>query len=127
MRTTADGRIMMGGEDEPLTTHGARTRRIPPKTRALLAKFERWFPDLDLAVSRSWAGAFAVTADGLGYVDQSAEYANTWFVIGAGGNGMIFSVIAAQILEDVFRGKANRDAHLFRFDRPWNRHRTPRL
>jgi glycine/D-amino acid oxidase-like deaminating enzyme len=116
-RSTADGRVMMGGEDEPLTTEAARARRIRSKKRALLAKFDRWFPGLEPAVSRSWAGAFAVTRDGLGYVDQSKDYPNAWFLVGAGGNGMIFSVIAAQILEDAYRGRANRDAHLFRFDR----------
>lgn len=123
VRTTANDRVMMGGEDEPFTTGAARARRLPAKTQALLRKFERWFPDAQPAVSRSWAGAFAVTSDGLGYIDETPMYPHAIFVIGTGGNGMVFSTVAAGILDDLIRGRPNRDAHLFRFNRPWNRHR----
>lgn len=126
VRSTADGRIMMGGEDEPFSNPSTRARHLRTKTRALLRRFDRWFPNLRPAVSRAWAGAFAATRDGLGYVDQAREYPNVYFVIGAGGNGMLFSMIAADILRDLIRGRTNRDAHLFRFDRPWNRTRQPR-
>jgi hypothetical protein len=34
-----------------------------------------------------------------------------------GGNGIAFSVIAAEIIRDYFLGRTNRDAHLFRFGR----------
>ncbi|MGQ0571204.1 MAG: FAD-dependent oxidoreductase [Armatimonadota bacterium] len=121
VRTTADGRVMMGGEDEAFTSPGVRARHIPAKTRALLKKFGRWFPDLPLKVSRAWAGAFAVTADGLGYVDETSRFPNAHFSLGTGGNGMIFSVIAAGIICDLFLGKNNADKVLFRFDRPGSR------
>jgi glycine/D-amino acid oxidase-like deaminating enzyme len=126
VRSTADGRIMIGGEDEPFSNPSTRARHLARSTRALLKRLDRWFPDLHPAVSRAWAGAFAVTHDGLGYVAQARKYPNCLFVIGAGGNGMVFSMIASDILRDLVRGKSNRDAHLFRLDRPWNRTRRVR-
>jgi glycine/D-amino acid oxidase-like deaminating enzyme len=37
--------------------------------------------------------------------------------LGYGGNGITFSLIAAEIIRDYFLGRTNRDAHLFRFGR----------
>ncbi|MGH7752155.1 MAG: NAD(P)/FAD-dependent oxidoreductase [Gemmatimonadales bacterium] len=122
-RSTADGRVMIGGEDEDFTHPATRTRHLPAKTRTLLRKFRRWFPEVSLSVSRAWAGTFAATADGLGYLDSTPRYRNAIFAIGVGGNGMISSVIAARLVLDRFLGKRTPDAALFRFDRPGSRFR----
>jgi len=37
--------------------------------------------------------------------------------LGFGGNGITFSVIAAEIIRDMITGKRNKDASLFSFDR----------
>src|ERR1700739_2809036 len=60
-----------------------------------------------------WAGAFAVTKDGLFYIGTIAERPNTYFALGFGGNGITFSVIAAEILRDLIRGKKNENTLLF--------------
>jgi glycine/D-amino acid oxidase-like deaminating enzyme len=43
--------------------------------------------------------------------------ANAYFALGYGGNGVTYSMIAARIICDLYLGKANADARLFRFDR----------
>ena len=43
----------------------------------------------------AWAGTFATTPDGLPYVGTHAKYPRTWFALGYGGNGITFSVVAA--------------------------------
>lgn len=121
-RTTADGRVMIGGEDEDFTHPATRTRHLPAKTRTLLRKFRRWFPQVSLRATRRWAGTFASTADGLGYVDTTPRYRRAVFAIGVGGNGMISSVIAARLIRDQFLEKKTPDAALFRFDRPGSCH-----
>ena len=40
-----------------------------------------------------------------------------YFALGYGGNGITFSVVAAQIIRDLFLGKGNSDAEIFRFGR----------
>ncbi|MBL9208058.1 MAG: FAD-binding oxidoreductase, partial [Opitutaceae bacterium] len=42
----------------------------------------------------------------------------TYFALGYGGNGITFSVIAAEIIRDLVCEGRSRDAELFRFDRP---------
>jgi glycine/D-amino acid oxidase-like deaminating enzyme len=118
VRTTSDNRVMIGGEDDPFLSAAFRDRCLPAKSRALRRKFRRWFPRLEVRVHRAWAGAFAATKDGLGYVDETPLLPNGYFALGVGGNGMIFSVIAAGIIRDLYTGKKNRDGALFRFDRP---------
>lgn len=118
VRTTADNRVMMGGQDDPFLSAAFRERCLSAKTQALLRKFKRWFPALRIRPASAWAGAFAATEDGLGYVDEAPTFPNAYFALGVGGNGMIFSVIAADIICDLYRGKRNPNRHLFRFDRP---------
>jgi len=65
----------------------------------------------------SWAGAFATTKDGLPYIGTIPERPNTYFALGFGGNGITFSVIAAEILRDLIQGKKNENAKLFMFNR----------
>ena len=45
------------------------------------------------------------------------QYPHTYFALGYGGNGITFSLIAAEIIRDVFLGRKNLDAPLFRFGR----------
>ena len=40
-----------------------------------------------------------------------------FFALGYGGNGITFSVIAAKIITDLYLGRPNPDADIFRFDR----------
>jgi glycine/D-amino acid oxidase-like deaminating enzyme len=64
-----------------------------------------------------WAGAFASTKDGLPYIGSIPQRSNTYFALGFGGNGITFSVIAAQIICDLIKGKSNDDAAIFSFSR----------
>lgn len=45
------------------------------------------------------------------------EFPHAYFALGYGGNGMIFSVIAAKIITDLHLRRPNPDADIFRFDR----------
>jgi glycine/D-amino acid oxidase-like deaminating enzyme len=80
-------------------------------------KFGRLFPDLQLEVAYAWAGTFGETRDGLAYIGFHPRFPHAYFALGYGGNGITFSLIAAEIIRDSFLGRTNRDAHLFRFGR----------
>jgi glycine/D-amino acid oxidase-like deaminating enzyme len=117
LRTTADHRVIVGGEDVDLVKASARDALIPKKTAVLLKKFARLFPDIKLEVAYSWAGTFGVTKDGLAYIGMNRGLPQTYFALGYGGNGITYSVIAAEIIRDNFLGRKNPDAHIFRFGR----------
>ena len=117
LRTTPEGRIIVGGEDENFVNAKRRDALIFQKTRTLLKKFGRLFPDSPLEVAYAWAGTFGETKDGLAYIGMHPRFPHAYFALGYGGNGITFSLIAAEIIRDDFLGQPNRDAHLFRFGR----------
>jgi glycine/D-amino acid oxidase-like deaminating enzyme len=117
LRTTTEGRVIVGGEDEDFVNAKRRDALISQKTRTLVKKFGRLFPDLPLEVAYAWAGTFGETKDGLAYIGVHPRFQHAYFALGYGGNGITFSVIAAEIIRDCFLGTENRDAYLFRFGR----------
>jgi glycine/D-amino acid oxidase-like deaminating enzyme len=90
---------------------------IKRKTAMLQQAFLKKMPHIPLKPDFSWAGAFASTKDGLPYIGSIPEHPNTHFALGFGGNGITFSVIAAEIIHDQILGKKNDNAELFSFNR----------
>jgi glycine/D-amino acid oxidase-like deaminating enzyme len=117
IRTTADNRILVGGEDEPWKNLSTREERIPKKQRRLEQKFKALFPDIPLETAFSWAGTFGETKDGLAYIGRRRDLENAHFALGYGGNGITYSIIASEIVRDAVTGKRNADAEVFGFER----------
>ena len=117
LRTTTEGRVVVGGEDEDFVNAKQRDALISQKTRTLVKKFGRLFPEVKLEVAYAWAGTFATTKDGLAYIGVHPRFPHASFALGYGGNGITFSLIAAEIIRDGFLGRKNQDAKLFKFMR----------
>ena len=117
LRTTTEGRVIVGGEDEDFVNAKRRDALISQKTRTLVKKFGRLFPEVPLEVAFAWAGTFGTTKDGLAYIGVPPRFPHAYFALGYGGNGITFSLIAAEIIRDAFLGRQNRDASIFRFGR----------
>jgi glycine/D-amino acid oxidase-like deaminating enzyme len=117
LRTTSDGRVMVGGEDEPWSSRHENTRLLVRKTDRLLKGFSRLFPRVHVEVAYAWAGVFGTTLDGLPYVGTLPAHPQTCFALGYGGNGITFSMVAAELIRDWWTGRPNPDAALFGFDR----------
>jgi glycine/D-amino acid oxidase-like deaminating enzyme len=117
MRTTDDGRVIMGGEDEDFRDPIRRDRLIDRKANKLRDKFHKLFPQHQLDIAFTWAGTFGETKDGLAYIGQTPEWPHAYFALGYGGNGITYSILAAEIIRDAILGKQNEYADLFRFDR----------
>jgi glycine/D-amino acid oxidase-like deaminating enzyme len=116
-RTTADGRVMMGGADRPFATAEHRRRLLQRQTRRVEAQFRRLFPAIRFDVDWRWGGTFGDTRDGLPYIGSVRQFPHGYFALGYGGNGITFSWIAANLLLDRFLGHRNPDAKIFDFDR----------
>lgn len=117
IRTTIDNRILIGGRDDEFSNPKKRDKLLKRKTKQLTKDANKLFPKLNFIPEFSWAGTFGSTKDGLPYIGPYSKKPNSYFALGFGGNGITFSVIAAQIICDLIKGNENKDAELFSFDR----------
>jgi glycine/D-amino acid oxidase-like deaminating enzyme len=117
LRTAPGGRVIMGGRDEPFRSPKLRDALLGAKTKALEKDFKKLFPDVDFRHEHAWCGTFGSTKDGLPYIDQGPRDKHSYYALGMGGNGITFSVVAAEIIRDRILGRPNSDSGIFRFDR----------
>ncbi len=117
MRTTSDNRILIGGRDEKFQNAKKRDALLPEKKTALLKDFEKMWPGVEMKPEFSWCGTFGSTRDGLPYIGEYKKLPHSYFALGFGGNGITFSLIAAEILKDIIAGKKNTEQEIFSFDR----------
>lgn len=116
-RTTPDNRIIMGGGDEDFKDPVKRDKMLPRKEQSLLYKFGKKFPKLNFKIDYSWAGTFGETKDGLPYFGKPNSDINEHYVLGFGGNGITFSVMAMNSIMDSINNKENPDLEYYRFGR----------
>ena len=116
IRTTEDNRIMVGGFDEPFQNPKKRDALMPKKNKAILKKFKTLFPESKIKMDFYWCGTFGGTKDGLPYIGIHKNHPNMYFALGYGGNGITFSVIAAEMIKNMHLDRQI-DENIFRFDR----------
>ena len=117
LRTTRDGRILIGGLDEEFFDPKKRDRLIPQKKKKLEQEFKKFFPDIPFDAAYAWAGTFAETKDGLAYVGRLPKHKNIFFSCGYGGNGISFSAVAGRIIRDTLLGEKNEHLQTFSLKR----------
>jgi len=117
MRLTNDNRVIVGGRDEPFSNAFTRQALLDKKARQLEKDFHKVFPANQFKKEFAWSGTFGQTKDSLPYIGTYRKTLNTYYALGFGGNGITFSVVAAEILCDMICGKPNTNAKLFSFER----------
>ncbi|SNY99013.1 NAD(P)/FAD-dependent oxidoreductase [Halomonas sp. hl-4] len=118
MRTTRDGRLLIGGDDDEEDIPERRDARVLEKAQGLARKVEALWPDLTINPTFSWAGTFAETEDGLPFFGpHDALSARVHFAMAYGGNGISYSMIGAKLLRALIEGKTHPLAELFSFKR----------
>ena len=117
LRTTADGRILIGGGDEEFRDPKKRDSLLARKENKLLKDFLKIKPDQDFYVDFTWAGTFGETKDGLPYIGEHKEFKDSYFVLGFGGNGITFSVTGMEMVSNWLEGKKHRMSKYFAFGR----------
>lgn len=119
LRTTQDGRIIAGGLDERTNIPEERDAMLQQKRNLLLEKVMKMFPELtSLRADYYWSAPFVTTHDGLPLIGEQDGFPHCFFALGYGGNGTVYSTIAAQIIGGLVATGGHPDAHMFRFDRP---------
>lgn len=107
LRTTVDGRIVIGGLDEerpdPVQGEAARQKRIAKLSRQLA----ELFPMLDSTLDYEWSAAFGESRDNLPFIGRDPERDGVYYCLGYGGNGTVYSMMAAHLLRDLIRGESH--------------------
>lgn len=117
-RTTPDGCIIAGGKDEQLTEPERRDIRVLSQSRWLLEELEALFPEIKgVEAEYAWGAVFGSTRDGLPYMGPHPEFPHCYFIEGYGGNGTVYSMIAAELLADTIAGNYRPDLELFSLTR----------
>lgn len=114
LRTTPDGSLIAGGEDEASATRHADRALLRRKAAAIATKVEALLPGVELQLTHAWGGAFGESSTGLPIIDRLPGLARCHVVAGFGGNGITYSMIAAQITSARLRGRRDPDADLYR-------------
>jgi glycine/D-amino acid oxidase-like deaminating enzyme len=118
MRTTGDGRLLVGGEDDAIDIPAKRDKRVDKKAHTLSKKVEKLFPKLPMNPTFSWAGTFAETEDGLPFFGAHPQYGErVQFAMAYGGNGITYSMIGAGLLRANIEQREHPLAELFSFSR----------
>ena len=117
LRTTADGRVMIGGEDEPFRDPARRDRMLPRKIQRLSRRLAKLLPSFRTEAAFGWTGTFGSSGDGLPYIGEWAEAPGRIFALGYGGNGITFGAIAAEVVRGLCLGEPAEEARLYRLDR----------
>lgn len=121
-RTTAAGRIIIGGEDsERIVDPEARDRLIPEKSRLLAEKLVALWPAADIDIEFRWAGTFDTTSDGLPLIGPVPGAKRVYAAYGYGGNGITFSFLAAELIGDLIAGSTSPLLQDFALDRDGGR------
>ena len=117
-RTTAAGRIIIGGEDsDQIIDPEARDRLIPQKSRDLAQKLATLWPAANVEIEFRWSGTFDTTSDGLPLIGLVPGAKNIYAAYGYGGNGITFSFLAAQLIGDLIAGSTSPLLSDFALDR----------
>jgi glycine/D-amino acid oxidase-like deaminating enzyme len=114
IRSTDDGRMIVGGEDEPCAECHRSAWWFRTKTHRLIKRARRLFPTLQLEVAYAWAGTFSRTDDGLPVIAELDAHPGVWLALGYGGNGITFGVIAARLLAERLVKGSSADLEIFR-------------
>lgn len=118
LRSTADKRILIGGEDDRIDIATKRDAAVPWKAEKLMRRLQGWLPDTPLRVGFAWGGTFAETDDGLPYIGPHHDLdPRLQFAMAYGGNGILYSVLAGPMLVDNIAGRRNPLEGLFGFER----------
>ncbi|MCJ7935172.1 MAG: FAD-binding oxidoreductase [Chryseobacterium sp.] len=117
MRTTDDGRLLIGGGDEDFYDAEKRDALLGKKEEEILKTLQKIKPGYHFYPDFVWAGTFGETKDGLPYIGEHPKFKNSYFVLGFGGNGITFSVTGMEMASLYMKNKKHPLSRYFKFGR----------
>lgn len=117
IRATPNGEVICGGEDEDISDEDERDAKLEKKARILSRKLGALLPDIDPSPVYAWAGSFGDSPVGTPTIGRIPRMPNCYAAMGYGGNGITFSMMAAQMLRGMILGTGDPDSDLVSFHR----------
>jgi glycine/D-amino acid oxidase-like deaminating enzyme len=118
LRSTSDGRLIVGGADVPFKNAGARDLLLPRQVRRLAEQHLSLFGEELPPVAYAWAGSFAETRDGLPLIGRvPGMNPRLQFALCYGGNGITYSVHAGDMIRAGIEGRPHALDDVFGFGR----------
>ncbi len=117
IRTSDQNRILVGGEDEDFKNPILRDKLLRRKVKTLEKKFKKLFPKIPFVTEMAWCGTFSSTSDGLPFIGPWPGKERMLYALGYGGNGITFSMIAAQMIRNRLKGKYDDRQEVYGFER----------
>lgn len=118
-RTTADRRIVIGGEDDDaIVDQDTRDRQTPAKASKILAKLKVLQPSAEAVAEFAWCGAFGTTRDGLPLIGAVPGHPRVLAAYGYGGNGITFSFLASRLIANTIAGRHKAQYEDYSLERP---------
>ncbi|MBW8362315.1 MAG: FAD-binding oxidoreductase [Kaistella sp.] len=117
MRTTDDGRLLIGGGDEDFRNPEKRDKMIAKKEKETIKTLCKLLPEYEFYTDFTWAGTFGETKDGLPYIGTHKKFKNSYFVLGFGGNGITFSVTGMEMASNFMKNEEHPLTEFFKFER----------
>ncbi|MFQ3786174.1 NAD(P)/FAD-dependent oxidoreductase [Halomonas sp. A29] len=118
LRSTGDGRLLVGGEDDDRDIPARRDRSVDRKAATLQRKVSHLLPYLHARPTFAWAGTFAETSDGLPLFGSHPQYGTrVLFALAYGGNGITYSMLGAELLRAQIERRRHPLTALFAFAR----------
>jgi glycine/D-amino acid oxidase-like deaminating enzyme len=115
VRSTADGRVICGGEDAQFSDAKKRDRLTGAKARRISRKLRRLMPAIDPRPDFSWSGTFGANSGGMPTIGEVPGCRHCYAVMGYGGNGITFSMLASKIITAAILKRKIPEARLFGF------------
>jgi glycine/D-amino acid oxidase-like deaminating enzyme len=115
LRTTPDGRVIVGGEDEDFEDDEKRDSLIASKSERLQKQLAKLMPSLEPSAEFRWAACFGSSETGLPTIGEVPGMARCYAALGYGGNGITFSMLAARLIQRSISGAGDPDSDLFAF------------
>jgi glycine/D-amino acid oxidase-like deaminating enzyme len=107
--------VLCGGGDADIADAIRRDALLARKAAWLQRRLSALLPRVDARVDFAWSGSFGAAADGLPTIGPVPGLPHCYAVLGYGGNGITFSMLAAQMLRNLLTGGNEPDLDLVRF------------
>lgn len=117
VRSTIDNRLIVGGldEDQPDAPHSQVL--IQQRAENLLKQAKELFPQYNIEIEYAYAASFGESIDNLPFIGEHPTKTKHYYLLGYGGNGMVYSMLGSQILRDLITGKPNDYADIVQLER----------
>lgn len=89
IRSTPEGRIIIGGLDEPVLDAHQREIRLLHQQQKLLQTLQEHFPGVPFQIDYAWAAVFGSSHDGLPYIGPHPRFPNCYFLRVTGEMGRL--------------------------------------